>query len=520
MTRSSSNNTHNLIPVYHQRILVPLLIFGVALLCYFPNLHNFFVAEDMLQVWSTDFAYVLHQLFPDTVAGYRPLMYVWWWACYNLFGYHPFAFHWVIIVIHAINGVLLYALTQICTGHRSDGVLAALLYLPLPIHSDALNWLSAASNEVTCGFFYFLTIWLYLRCRQAGHNAQKSKTDRLRLGAIFSMLCALGTNEIALTLPFVLILVDFTTLVPLTLTKRDYRQTIETGVKRISPFFITWILFVLVRTFAVHGIGGYGAEVHLRAGEYLFQTGQDMARMILIPFSMDPGLSSVINSIFTSHLLLLFTISLLCIIFWNGRVGLCIFVLAALPILNIPAYHRLYIPTGGICITVAMSLMGAIRQLKPHKREIAIVISVILLSDVFVRQFNALAERNQEWTRASIITSFVPMRTHELIPEVPAKTVFYYYGLPQNLGNGVQVFNWGLKQVIQATYNDRSLQAFRVQMNATPLYNLERSPEEILKQSVTETNQLFFIFDAQQLKLEQYSRDKFIATIESYAKTP
>jgi hypothetical protein len=520
MIRIRSDNSQSIIPVDQQRFLVTILIIGTALLCYSPNLHNFFVAEDMLQVWSTNFSYLLHQFFPDTVAGYRPLMYVWWWAGYNLFGYHPFAFRWIVLILHAVNGVLLYALTQTITGSRVTGLLAAFLYLPLPIHSDALNWLSASSNEVTCGFFYFLSLRLYLRYRQACHDAQRSKIFRLRAGAILSMLCALGTNEIALTLPFVLALVDFTTLPLIELAKHPYRQTIETGIKRISPFFFIWILFVVVRTFAVHGIGGYGAEVHLRAGEYLFQTSQEMARMILLPFSMDPGFSSTINSIFASRVLLLFTVSVLCAIFWNGRAGLWMFVLAALPILNIPAYHRLYIPVGGLAIMVSTSMVEVIRLLHPQWRRLAIMTSLILISGVFIRQFNALVERNQEWTRASTITAFVPIRTHELVPAVPPKTVFYYYGLPENLGNGVQVFSWGLKQVIQATYNDRSLQAFRVQMNATPVYNLERDPKEIPQQSVTETNQLFFVFDAQQLKLEQYPRDKFITTVESAANTP
>ncbi len=505
---------------HYWRLAVAIVACGVALVCYYPNLNNFFVAEDLLQVWSTQPANLLHQLFPNQVAGYRPLMFVWWWACYNLFGYHPVAFRWLILMLHAVNGALLYAVTLALSRRKLAGLMAAVLYLPMPIHSDTLNWLSAASNEVTCGFFYFLCILLYLRYR-SNRNVTGQGPRRFRDGAILSMLGALGTNEIALTLPFILLSLDVLTPPSSTPdTLPGWQGLLKAGARRSAPFFAAWLLFVAVRTLAVHGIGGYGAEVHLRAGDYLFQTGQDLVRMVLLPFSADSALSPAISSIFASHVTLLCTLCVACAALWGGRAGLCIFVMAALPVLNIPAYHRLYMPAAGLAIAVAMSLTAVPRPLRRPWAVLAAAASVILVVGVFIRQYNALIERNREWAKASTITAFVPTRTRELVPAVPPETAFYYYGLPQNLGNGVQVFSWGLQQVIQAAYNDRSLRAYRVQMDATHIANLDRNPSDILQQSITETNQLFFVFDAQRLTLEKLPRDGFLRIVEGSVTGP
>jgi hypothetical protein len=75
------------------------------------------------------------------------------------------------------------------------------------------------------------------------------------------------------------------------------------------------------------------------------------------------------------------------------------------------------------------------------------------------------------------------------------------------------VFNWGLRQALQAAYNDRSLKAFRVKKS--PESFLERSPEDAIQRAISETNQIFMVFDVNSLKLEKCSLEDFLLIVNT-----
>jgi hypothetical protein len=186
---------------------------------------------------------------------------------------------------------------------------------------------------------------------------------------------------------------------------------------------------------------------------------------------------------------------------------------SVLPVLNIPAYHRLYIPAAGLAIAIGLSFAALLRLPKNRLRGVVLTLVGILVVFGSAQQSQALAIRNREWYRASTITSTVVKQTLALVPSPPSGSVFYYYGLPKNLGNGVQVFNWGLRQALQAAYNDRSLKAFRVKKS--PESFLERSPEDAIQRAISETNQIFMVFDVNSLKLEKYSLEDFLLIVNT-----
>jgi len=165
----------------------------------------------------------------------------------------------------------------------------------------------------------------------------------------------------------------------------------------------------------------------------------------------------------------------------NGCIDLVILFFTLLPVLNIPAYHRLYVPSAGLAIAIGTTLGTMLHCLRGWVRMTLSVIVVLALVFNFTQQYRTLSARNREWSKASAITSTVVRQTVSLIPNPDSNSIFYYHGLPKNLGNGVQVFNWGLRQALQAAYNDRSLKAFRVKKISDSIYNLEHSLEQVLQ---------------------------------------
>lgn len=486
-------------------LMLFLATFSVSLCSiylYRENFYNFFISEDLFQIWDTDFRFILRQLFPNAVTGYRPVMFIWWWLGYLLFGYTPFAFRWIVALLHVINSIAVFTIVARVSRSSIAGFWAALLFLPMPIHSDAINWLSAASNQVTCGLFYLLTILLYHKYLNY-YNKNYNLAKNMRLYCIILMVLSMATNEVALTIIFALSGLDIIVS----------RSTLKQLKYRLSPFWIAWMVFLVWRTLAVRGIGGYGASIHLRFGDFLFQTGKAIAEMLTLPWSSYELLSKSISFIFSNPVMLIIAIIIICLFLWRGRLGLVILAASVLPVLNIPAYHRLYIPAAGLAIAIGLSFAALLRLPKNRLRGVVLTLVGILVVFGSAQQSQALAIRNREWYRASTITSTVVKQTLALVPSPPSGSVFYYYGLPKNLGNGVQVFNWGLRQALQAAYNDRSLKAFRVKKS--PESFLERSPEDAIQRAISETNQIFMVFDVNSLKLEKCSLEDFLLIVNT-----
>jgi len=262
---------------YVKNTLILLLVNIVSIIIYKDNLNNFFCFRRSSS--GMGIKYILHQLYPNTTAGYRPVMFIWWGVGYALFGYNHFAFRWFIILLHSVNTIIVYCIVYHLSRVRLAGVTSGLFYLCMPIHSDAVNWLSAASNQVTCAFFYLTTIFIYLA--KINHDLKKTKYKKsTEILCTSTMILAMSTNEVALTIIFVLFGINLI----INFDKR-LRPTyiLKLTLSRIKYYLIAWLIFVIWRAFAVHGIGGYGASTHLRVGDFLFQTSESIVRMLLLP---------------------------------------------------------------------------------------------------------------------------------------------------------------------------------------------------------------------------------------------
>lgn len=144
--------------------------------------------------------YLTHYFDPRVqVLWYRPLQGIQILLEYWLFGANALGYHVVQILIHWINGILIFVLVRRIGHHSLVAVLSTLFYISFPVYALAINWINITDPAMT--IFYLLGIWFWLN-----YLDRRVRRDYvLTLGCFFA---ALFFKQMALTLPANLLLLD------------------------------------------------------------------------------------------------------------------------------------------------------------------------------------------------------------------------------------------------------------------------------------------------------------------------
>jgi Flp pilus assembly protein TadD len=145
----------------------------------------------------------------------------------SLFGLEPAGHHATSALLHTANTVLLFLLLRRMTGAVWRAAVVAALFGWHPLHVESVAWV-AERKDVLSTFFFFLTIWAYLRYAEefkVQSAFAKATADRgstlLRQGfggqefkvfyglSLLFFACGLMSKPMVVTLPFVLLLLDY-----------------------------------------------------------------------------------------------------------------------------------------------------------------------------------------------------------------------------------------------------------------------------------------------------------------------
>jgi len=135
--------------------------------------------------------------------GIRPLLkfsYTLNWTS----GLGLFGFHLVNVALHAANAVMLFFLASRIGGpsvSRFPALLPALLFAVHPVQTEAVTYISGRSVSLMA-FFYLGSLLAYLRGRE------RRSRFLLSLASPILFLLAAASKEVALTLPFALVLCE------------------------------------------------------------------------------------------------------------------------------------------------------------------------------------------------------------------------------------------------------------------------------------------------------------------------
>jgi len=120
---------------------------------------------------------------------------------YQLFGLNATGHHLTSMLLHALNAALLFLLLVRATGASGRSLLAAALFAIHPLNVESVAWVAERKN-VLCVFFFLLGLAAY------GRYARKPTIARyVLLTSLFTL--SLASKPMAITLPCVLLLIDF-----------------------------------------------------------------------------------------------------------------------------------------------------------------------------------------------------------------------------------------------------------------------------------------------------------------------
>jgi tetratricopeptide (TPR) repeat protein len=190
-------------------LLLCLLLTVVVLVFYHPVVHNGFVEYDDSGyivanahvraglTWATvKWAFTAYEQ-----ANWHPLTWLSHALDCQLFGVNPIGHHYVNVLLHAANAVLLFLLLQSATGFRWRSLMVAALFALHPMNVESVAWAAERKNVLSM-LFFLLALYAY---------AWYGRKPGLRRYAavVFLFTLSLLSKPQAVTFPFLLLLWDY-----------------------------------------------------------------------------------------------------------------------------------------------------------------------------------------------------------------------------------------------------------------------------------------------------------------------
>jgi tetratricopeptide (TPR) repeat protein len=135
----------------------------------------------------------------------------------QLFGLNPAWHHFTNLLLHLINTLLLFLILKKMTGCLRPSLFIAAAFALHPLHVESVAWV-AERKDVLSAFFWLLTMAAYIR------YSNKPALSRYMLVLVCFCL-ALMAKPMVVTLPFVLLLLDYWPLDRFARTNQNQNQS-------------------------------------------------------------------------------------------------------------------------------------------------------------------------------------------------------------------------------------------------------------------------------------------------------
>jgi tetratricopeptide (TPR) repeat protein len=382
--------------VYGNTLSFPFVHDDIAFIINNPNIARWDNILDAFLTPGVGFA-----SFKIVTPYYRPVLEVLYRLEYALWGTHPAGYHAVNILLHAVNGFLVYLLmlSWAFSGRMALGV--AVFFLVHPLQSEAVACFSGISN-LAAGFFMLAAVLYYVRARDPARGGRRFL---FWLSSAAAFVAALFTKEQAVTLPLFLLLFEW--------IQRGDAAGRKGWLKRLGLFFLLTALFLAWRAHLfpvpLAGLFDNPEEFRLRlwaipqtflvyAGLVVFPAGLHYYRSIDI-LAVHPSAVLAASLVVLAVTGILFRMpqalrrQALTGLAWAGAVSVFSFNIVPLVIeysYLMTAEHFLYLPLVGLLAFLAVGMAWAggpfWRGLSRPVRGALVVGAVLLLSSVTVRQ--------------------------------------------------------------------------------------------------------------------------------------
>jgi protein O-mannosyl-transferase len=132
---------------------------------------------------------------------WNPLVWISFMFDYQLHGLNAGGYHLTNLILHILSTLLLFWLFNRMTGAIWPSAFVAALFALHPLHVESVAWI-AERKDVLSAFFWMLTLCLYV------YYTEKPVIKRYLL-VLFSFACALMSKPMVVTLPVIMLLLDY-----------------------------------------------------------------------------------------------------------------------------------------------------------------------------------------------------------------------------------------------------------------------------------------------------------------------
>jgi Tfp pilus assembly protein PilF len=318
----------------------------------------------------------------------RPLTYFSFFLNYSIGGLNPTGYRALNVLIHCINAFLAFRLSGILLrsrffGRESDSAFrwfaamtAGLFFLIHPLQIESVTYIIQRATSLSA-MFYLLTIVLHLEARVNCNNT-------FRVAPFFSLLCAMLSKESGFTAPFVAVMLECFV----------FGAPFRTAIKHGAPLLIlTPVVPLMLAAVSMSQKGDFSLVDLLHVSATEGNTSQSLPYALTQPsvwieylslffwpseLNIDPDITPVSSAFrwkFWSSLLFLLSIPSAALFALKKRfapdasrallVGFGWFAVtiapdsSVVPLPDLMAEHRSYLPLFGLCFFAGVSLIEA-----------------------------------------------------------------------------------------------------------------------------------------------------------------
>lgn len=392
-------------------------------------------------------------------ANWHPVTWLSHMTDVQFFGLNPRGHHLTNIIIHSISSVLLLLLLRRVTGLPWQSSFVAALFALHPMHVESVAWV-AERKDILSAFFFFLTLLFYA-------EYIKKKNVGNYILALLSFIMGLMSKQMLVTLPLVMLLMDFwpfKRLQPGT-SGEDSRCISDKALPLLRekiPFFVSAILSGIITLYAQNKFGAikslYAIPLELRVENaliayvtYLFKTLWPHDLAVLYPFPSSFPFWQISGS-----LLVLLLVSAMTLLlrrrFSYLLAGWLWYLVTLVPVIGLiqvgnqaMADRYSYLPSIGLYIMAAWGVSDLMKN-NGHKVEI-----LTLLAGVAV-----IASTTLTWRQLGYWRDNISLYQHTLRLTTGNYLIHYNLGLAfaekGNLNDAIREYEEALR--IRPTYAD------------------------------------------------------------------
>lgn len=126
----------------------------------------------------------------------------------QLFGSSAAAVHLTNVLLHAANAILVFLLLRRLTGAFGRSAVVALFFAVHPMHVESVAWISER-KDVLSAFFGLLALFYYARAVSPSASVHRIFSSSCYWLALLFFVLGLISKAMVVTLPFVMLLLDF-----------------------------------------------------------------------------------------------------------------------------------------------------------------------------------------------------------------------------------------------------------------------------------------------------------------------